>query len=105
MNASPPALNGPHLVIVFPQDKSPRELVNLASGLERSLANACGQAPLLVRPDTSALCLLAHGSLAGITRAVDEVTDAYSRWIVLPVDGPHTARGLSSADQWLLRNS
>jgi len=94
-----------HLVIVYPQDKTARELINLATGLERSLSAACGEAPLQVRPDATALCLLVHGKLAAISKAVDAVTDAYSHWLVVPVGTPHAAHALSTADQWLRRHS
>lgn len=93
-----------HLVIVYPQVKTTAELAALASGLARSLANACGAPPLQVRPDTTALCLLVMGQLGAISRAVDAVTDAYSHWLVVPVGAPHTAHALSTADQWLRRH-
>jgi hypothetical protein len=93
-----------HLVIVYPQNKDTRSLLNLAAGLERGLAKACGEAPVQIRPDVTALCLLAHGTHAAIRRAVDDVTDAYSHWIVLRVDTPYASNGLSTADQWLRRH-
>lgn len=92
---------GAHIVIVYPQDK--HEAAGLARALVPSLTAACGDPPLMVRPDVTALCLLVHGSLVAISKAVDDVTDAYSRWLVLPVGTPHAAHGLSTADQWLLR--
>ena len=95
----------PHLVIVYPQHKNTKALLDLAAGLERALSNACGKAPVQIRPDVTVLCLLAHGSLAAISRAADDVTDAYSHWLVVPAGTPHTARALSTADQWLLRHT
>lgn len=104
MNQPPRDALGAHMVIVYPQDRTPRELAALASALERSLAQACNTPPQLVRPDTTALCLLVHGSLPVISRAVHEVTDAYSHWLVVPVGTPHAAHALSSADLWLRRH-
>jgi hypothetical protein len=94
-----------HLVIVYPQDKSTKEIASLAAGLFRSLAAACTEAPLQVRPDVTAICLLVHGKLPAISKAVDAVTDAYSHWLVVPVGTPHAAHALSTADQWLRRHT
>lgn len=95
----------PHLVIVYPQHKNTRALLDLATSLERALAKACGQAPVQIRPDVTVLCLLAHGTLGSISSAVDGVTDAYSHWLVVPVGTPYTAHALSTADQWLRRHT
>lgn len=94
----------PHLVIVYPQDSSPSALGALASSLLAALTDACSEPPVPVRPNMTALCLLVHGRFDRIRQAVDDVTDAYSHWLVVRVGTPHAASGLSTAQQWLARH-
>jgi len=96
---------GSFLVIVYPQDSSAGALRVLATELAAALAKACTEAPVFVRPNMTALCLLVHGRFSAIRRAVDDVTDAYSHWLVVPVGTPFAAHGLSTAEQWLNRHS
>lgn len=95
--------NMKHLVIVYPQDTGKAAVLQLAAGLASALRDACGEMPLLVRSDTTVLCRLCRGSLGTISQAIDAVTDAYSRWLVLPVAAPFAVHGLATAVQWLAR--
>jgi hypothetical protein len=90
-----------HLVIVYPQDQADAQ--QLARSLAAALKETCGDSPLLVRPNTTALCLLVQGDFKAIAKAVDSVTDAYSHWLVVKVDTPFEAHGLSTAAHWLGR--
>lgn len=92
-----------YLVIVYPQDTSKAELGALAMQLAGALQQACGAMPLPVRPNMTALCLLVNGNFKAITEAVGAVTDAYSKWLVVKVETPFAAHGLSTASQWLGR--
>ena len=92
-----------YLVIVYPQDTSAAALGALGTGLASSLQAACGAMPVFVRPNMTALCLLVKGEVQAITQAVDTVTDAYSKWLVVKVGTPFAAHGLSTASQWLGR--
>ena len=92
-----------HLVVLYPQDTSKAAVLTLAASLAGALSDACGEMPLLVRADTTTLCLLCKGSLKNISSAVDAVTNAYSRWLVLPVATPFAAHGLATASQWMSR--
>lgn len=92
-----------HLVLVFPADSSAATLAPLGRALLSSMTEACGEVPVFVRPNATALCLLCAGPLPAVSKAVADVTDAYTRWLVLPVAAPFEAHGLSTAVQWLSR--
>ena len=106
METKPPPGDEPigrFLVIVYPQDTEAPALGALAARLISALRDACGETPTMVRPNMTTLCLLVRGKFTAISRAVEDVTDAYSHWLVVSVGTPHAAHGLSTADQWFRR--
>lgn len=104
MDTPPDDNTGSFLVIVYPQDTSSDALRQLAPSLLASLRDACGQDPVPLRPNMTAMCLLVHGRFGDICKAVDDVMDAYSRTLVVRVGTPFAAKGLSTAEQWLRRH-
>lgn len=93
--------NEPFLVIVFPTEKAPRQLAELATRFVTELRAACGQPPTMIRPDATALCMLVEGQYRRISDALDRAKAPDTRYLLARVDTPFESAGLSTAHSWL----
>ncbi len=91
----------PFLVIALPVEK---DKAALATQLVKELTAACGDAPTMVRPDATALCMLVFGEFKRITRAVNAAIPYDARSLVVQVGPDYEALGLSTAAGWLQRH-
>lgn len=89
------------VVLVFPADKDKSALADLATRFVRELTRACGQAPTMIRPDATALCMLVQGEFKRIDAALIAAAAPDTRYLAARISGPHVAAGLSAAHQWL----
>lgn len=100
------------LVIAFPAPSRPnmsnperiREVAPIAKRLADELRRACGEAPLMIQPDLTSICLLAHGEFDAISRAVETARASDTAAFIARVDTPTECIGLATAEGWLKRH-
>lgn len=88
------------LVTLFPEAKDKTALGTLARTLNTALTKATGEAPQIVHPNTGAICLLVFGEFDTINRALRDVCENDVRYLLVRIDTPFSAFGLSSAHAW-----
>jgi len=93
------------VVLVFPTEKDKAALAALATRFVKELTQACGEAPTMIRPDVTALCMLVSGEQGRISRALSAAQAPDTRWLLASVGKPCEAAGLSTAFQWIQRHS
>lgn len=89
------------VVIVFPAEKEPKKVAELATRIKDGLKKACGDVPTMIRPDLTAMCLLVDGEFGRISRALQEAVALDTRYFVAKLEKPYASAGLSTAHQWL----
>ena len=89
------------LVLVFPAEKEPKKIADLATRIKDELKKACGDVPTMIRPDLTAMCLLVDGEFERITRALQVAVAIDTRYFVAKLEKPYVSAGLSTAHQWL----
>lgn len=92
-------------VLVFPASKDKASLAALVPRFIGELTKACGEAPLMVSPDATAICMLVAGESRRITRALHEAAAHDTRYLCVRVDAGVEAMGLSTAWTWLQRHT
>lgn len=94
------AIEEPFLVLIFPTEDA-KEMLALAARFNEALTKACGSAPTMVRPCRSAIALLVEGEPDRITAALRQAEAPDTRYLMVRVDRPFAATGLSTAFAWL----
>lgn len=92
------------VVLVFPsaEDRSSKaKLGELATRLINELRTACGEAPHMISPDASAICLLAFGEYGRIARAVELARAPDTRLFIARASSPFECTGLATAYTWM----
>lgn len=67
----------------------------------KELTRACGEPPKMLQPDLSAICMLAHGAIDLIARAVETARDANTSAFIARIDRPIECIGLAPSATWL----
>lgn len=89
------------VVLVFPAEKEPRKVAELATRIKDELKKACGEVPTMIRPDLTAMCLLVDGQFDRISRALRDAVAPDTRYFLAKLEKPFESAGLSTAHQWL----
>lgn len=91
----------PFIVLIFPTDKDRASLASLAARVKAELKDACGQAPQIILPDMTAICLLADGEPDRISAALERASAMGTRYLIARLEKPYAALGLSATVSWL----